>query len=130
MKSNKFKKIVIGSVVILGLLFISLPIYYVLSPDIANYFSRIEFDQEKWKDWQETETTACLRWDMTHDLIKKHELIGLSLNEIIDLLGEPDRKFKNEISYYLGMTRHGIDTGSLILTIKNDKIIDYKMWHG
>lgn len=130
MKSNKFKKILISSVVILGLLFISFPIYYVFSPDITNYFSRIEFDQEKWKDWQETETTACLRWDMTHDLIKKHELIGLSLNEIIDLLGEPDRKIKNEIRYYLGMSRHGIDTGSLILTIENDKIIDYKIWHG
>jgi hypothetical protein len=130
MKLGRFKKIIISIVVILGLLFISFPFYYAFSPDITNYFSRVEFDQEKWKDWQETETTACLRWDMTHDLIKRHKLIGLTSNEIIALLGEPDSKNKIELRYYLGMSRHGIDTGSLILTIENDKVIDCEIWHG
>lgn len=130
MKLNRFKRIIISTVVIFGLLFLSFPIYHVISPGFTNYFSRIDFDQEKWKNWQETETTASLRWDMTHDLIKKHKIIGLSIHEIIDLLGEPGSKNKSELRYYLGMSRHGIDTGSLILIIKNDKVIDYKIWHG
>lgn len=126
----KKSKYLIRIVLLLGLILISAPIYYSLLPDITNYKNRIKFDQTKWKDWRETETTACLRWDMTHDLVDKHKLKGLSVTEIIELLGEPDRKNKKEIRYYLGMSRHAIDTGSLILTIKNDKVISCKIWHG
>jgi hypothetical protein len=67
---------------------------------------------------------------MTHDLIRKHKLKGLNVSEIIDLLGEPNRRNKKELRYYLGMSRYGIDTGSLILTIENDKVIDFEIWHG
>lgn len=127
---NKKHKYFIGIGIAIGIVVISYPFYYAFSPDITNYHSRVEFDQEKWKVWKETETTVCLRWDMAHDLLKRHDLIGLTSNEIIDLLGEPDRKNKIEIRYYLGMSRHGIDTGSLILTIENDIVIDYTIWHG
>ena len=89
-----------------------------------------KFDSEKWKNWIETESTLTLRWDMRKDLIKSHRLVGLSVSEIVDLLGEPDKKSDNEFRYYLGMARKGIDTGSLILTIENGKVTDYKFWHG
>lgn len=127
---NKNLKYLIGTVILIGVIIISFPIYYAFSPDIANYNSRIEFNHIKWKEWQETEAAPSLRWDMTNDLIKKHKLKGLSITEITDLLGEPDSKNKTEFRYYLGMSRHGIDTGSLILIIENAKIIDYKVWHG
>jgi hypothetical protein len=129
MKTIKLKYIT-GIILFFGIIIISFPLYYAFSPDITNYTSRIKFDQSKWKDWQETETTPCLRWDMTHDLIRKHKLKGLNVSEIIDLLGEPNRRNKKELRYYLGMSRYGIDTGSLILTIENDKVIDFEIWHG
>ena len=92
----------------------------------------IGFDSEQWKKWEETETTACVRWDMRKDLVKQHKLIGLSREQIIDLLGEPDSRYQseNEIRYYLGMARVGIDTGTLILTLKNNIVIEYEFWHG
>ncbi len=130
MKSNRFRKIIFITLGILGILFISYPFYYAFSPEITNFFSRQEFNSEEWKNWNEEEKSLCLRWDMTHDLIKKHDLIGLSIEEIIDLIGDPDYRNKKELSYYLGMSRHGIDTGSLILIIENDFVIDYKIWHG
>ncbi len=89
-----------------------------------------EFDSEKWKTWNESESTMTLRWDMRKDLIKKHKLIGLTASEVIELLGEPENKSDTEFRYYLGMARFGIDTGSLSLTIENGKVIDYKIWHG
>jgi hypothetical protein len=48
-------------------------LYLVLSPDLTNYFSRVDFDSEKWKKWEETddEMTMTLRWDMTNDFTRK-----------------------------------------------------------
>ena len=94
--------------------------------------SGIKFDSNKWKNWVETESTMSLRWDycMRNDLIKQHKLKGLSEPEVIKLLGEPEKKSEHEFRYYLGMARRGIDTGSLILTMKNGVVIDYRIWHG
>jgi hypothetical protein len=104
--------------------------YLTLSPDIENFRHRTEFNSEIWKNWKETEVTACLRWDMTHDLTKHYELIGMSTEEVIELLGTPSNKTSSSFHYYLGMARHGIDTGSLILELENGKVLNYRIWHG
>ena len=114
----------------MGFLVLLFPLYYVFSPEITNYFNRTEFDQKKWKEWEETETTACLRWDMTNDLIEKHKLIGLSTQQIIDLLGKPNVQSTSGFRYDLGMSRHGIDTGMLLLSIKEGKVISYEIING
>ena len=90
----------------------------------------MDFDSEKWKNWVETESTLSLRWDMRKDLVKNHKLIGLTVPEIIDLLGEPEKKSDSEFRYYLGMAKKGIDTGSLIITIEDGKVIEYRFRHG
>src|SRR5688572_19664512 len=88
-------------------------LYLVVSPDLTNYFSRSDFDSEKWKTWEEAEDTMSLRWDMVDDLQDKHELNGMTEQEIIELLGEPGSKSNVEWTYDLGMARRGIDTGTL-----------------
>ena len=105
-------------------------LYGLILISSCSHRTYIKFDSDKWKNWNETESTITLRWDMHKDLIKQHKLKGLSESEIIDLLGEPENKSENEFRYYLGMARQGIDTGSLILTIENGKVIDYRIWHG
>ncbi len=104
--------------------------YFVFSPDIENYSKRIEFDSELWKNWEETEAIASLRWDMTHSLTTNHELIGMSTEKVIELLGKPSSQSNSNIRYYLGMSRHGIDTGSLILELDGYTVKNYKIWHG
>lgn len=99
----------------LYLLFVML---VVLDPYITNYFSRTEFDSEKWKTWKENEVEMSLRWNMIADLEDNHDLEGMTDKEIVDLLGEPDSKVKAEWTYYLGMAGHGIDTGTLTLNLK------------
>lgn len=105
-----------------------LPILFFLN---SCSFNDIEFNSDKWKDWVETTSNATLRWDMRNDLIRKYELIGMSVDKVIDLLGEPDEgKTEKEYRYYLGMARRGIDTGSLVLKIENGKVIQFRVWHG
>ena len=68
-----------------------------------------------------TENEITLRWDMTHDLQEDHVLNGMTEEEIIELLGQPESK-KIEWTYDLGMARRGIDTGTLSLTFENGKV--------
>ena len=105
---------------------ISLSLY----PNVNDYFNRKDFDSDKWKSWEETETDPSLRWNMIHDLKTKHELIGMTRLEIKNLLGEPGSETENEMRYYLGMSGHGINSGSLVIKIKEDKVIDYQAWQG
>ena len=87
--------------------------------------SHEKFDSNKWKNSNlNSEENASLRWDMMNDLRNKHELIGKSKTEIYKLLGNPDFELKNEMSYYLGYSRQGINTGNLTLIL--DKIIMFK----
>jgi len=102
----------------------------VFSPEIQNYFNRIEFDSEKWKNWQETENEPSLRWNMISDLRSDYDLIGMKISEVEKLLGKADNENRKFISYYLGMSGHGIDTGTLFLKIENDIVIEIKVWHG
>ena len=109
---------------------ISLIIFGLLLIYSCSNKTEIKFDSVKWKNWIETESTMTMRWDMHKDLIRQYKLTGLSVSEIVELLGEPEKKSENELRYYLGMARQGVDTGSLILTIENGKVINYRVWHG
>lgn len=107
--------------------------FYVLdayTPIIYNYRNRADFEAERWKSWEETENEPSLRWNMIHDLVSKFEFNGITRNKLIELLGKPDSESNNEIRYFLGMSGHGIDTGSLIFELKNDKVVNYFVWHG
>ena len=90
-----------------------------------------EFSSEKWKNWEESEAEWSLRWDMMNSLRNRFELKGMTKDEIVKLLGEPELESKTEFSYYLGMAKRGIDTGRL--TIKFDesgKVINYNVRRG
>lgn len=86
----------------------------------------INFDSNKWKNWDITESDSNLRWDMVDDLINNNNLIGKTNHEIIQLLGNPDNGFNNssELFYYdLGPCRRGIDFADLEILFKNGKVI-------
>ncbi|WP_420387075.1 hypothetical protein [Roseivirga sp.] len=99
-------------------------------PEISNWKNRRNFESLEWKKWVESENTMSVRWDMRNDLLKRHNLVGMSTKEIIFLLGEPDSKSKFNMHYNLGMARFGIDTGYLDLTIKENKVTKVNIGHG
>lgn len=93
--------------------------------------TNVKFEQDRWKNWVETEAELSLRWDMVENLQKNHELIGMTRSEVRDLLGQPNVGDAAEISYYLGMARKGINTGHLKLTFGDDQLVsEVSVWDG
>jgi hypothetical protein len=111
-------------------LYLLFVLFIVVSPSIDNYFSRTDFDSDKWKSWTMTEDEMTLRWDMTHDLQEEHQLDGMTEEQIIELLGQPGSKSDIEWTYDLGMARSGIDTGTLSLTFENGKVKTHNVRQG
>lgn len=85
--------------------------------------SRQPFDSEAWK--KAGVSNACLRKGMLFDLRKKHELTGLSREQIVELLGQPDRVGRyvkagldKDFNYDLGAEKGFISIDREWLTIK------------
>ncbi|MFV0431706.1 MAG: hypothetical protein ACK5MD_09400 [Flavobacteriales bacterium] len=90
-----------------------------------------KFDSDKWKNWTESESELSLRWDMMNSLRNNHKLTGKSRTEIIELLGKPDSETNTDFRYYLGMSKRGINTGSLTIKFnKNGIVTDFSVWDG
>lgn len=87
-----------------------------------------EFSSDKWKNWEESEAEWSLRWDMMNSLRNSYELKGMTKDQILELLGEPETNNKTEFSYYLGMAKRGIDIGTLTIKFnENGKVMDYNV---
>lgn len=89
-----------------------------------------KFDSEKWISWTESEKQPALRWNMVNHLIKTEKLKGKAVEEIKELLGEPNSETRISLSYYLGMTGRGINTGRLRFEIKDGVVVNYSVWQG
>jgi len=108
-------------------LFVLFMLYVFLGSDIANYFRRTDFDSETWKKWEMTGKEATLRWDMVVDLQDDYELDGMTEEEIVKLLGEPESRSEIKWTYELGMVRHGFDTGTLSLIFEKGKVTTHRV---
>ncbi|KMQ70483.1 hypothetical protein SDC9_79696 [bioreactor metagenome] len=95
-------------------------------------FSHEKFNSETWKNANLTsEENFSLRWDMMNDLRNHHQIIGMNKTEIKNLLGNPDSETRNEFNYYLGYSKHGINTGTLWLIFdKNNKVVKISVSQG
>jgi predicted XRE-type DNA-binding protein len=90
------------------------------------------FKSEIWKTANlNSEENMSLRWDMMNDLRNKHKLVGMTKNEIIKLLGVPEDTASSEFRYYLGYSKTGINTGTLIITFNDKNIVSkLRVWQG
>jgi hypothetical protein len=91
----------------------------------CNHQDDIPFDSNKWKNWVESESELRLRKDMLSDLLDKHNLIGISKEQLYTLLGPPSNLSEN--SYYIGYSKNwGISTISLVFYFDSDnKVIKH-----
>jgi hypothetical protein len=90
--------------------------------------SSIQFDPSAWK-WNEWSTE---RKTMLVDLQRKHVIVGMTKDEVIQLLGKPQRvnRFSDaDFSYFLGPESgwFGIDAEWLTLDLKNDKVVQVRL---
>ncbi len=113
---------IIGFIAFIGILF--------FGPNISDFIDRTEFNSYKWKNWEQTTEEPSLRWHMIHDLESKYEFKGMTINKLKELLGEPENKSETEVSYFLGMYQHSIDTATLVFELKSGKVIHFYVRHG
>jgi|TARA_B110000503_G_scaffold139028_1_gene226454 hypothetical protein len=114
----------------IGIIYFISIMVFVLKPDISDFLNRTDFVSNEWIKWEETESSFGVRWYMTHDLSHNYVLKGKTKKEIEEILGKPSSESKNEIRYYLGLTGHGINTGSLTFEFKNGRVIKFGIWQG
>ncbi|UVI28479.1 hypothetical protein [Paenibacillus spongiae] len=75
-------------------------------------------------DWQ---NEPDMRYGMVNDFINKHEPIGLTEQEVVDLLGEPEQRLEDPVVqyvYYLGRAGMGVDDSLFVLKFDEDEKLE------
>ena len=107
--------------------------YIFLGPIVSDYANRTQFDSVSWKNDQLVDNWEnSIRLRMVDDLLKKHELVGMTRNQVDELLGipKPTGYFNDyEYVYWLGPERGfiSIDSEWLGVKFKNNIVIEAKI---
>jgi hypothetical protein len=124
-------KRILLAVTLTGFLYVFAIGVLVLGPDIRYQFFGRAFDAVAWQNWQESDAEPSLRWEMTKDLTNRYQFRGMPVSKLIELLGEPDTEYADgTLSYYLGMSGRGINTGYLILKVEDNVVVDFEVRQG
>lgn len=86
--------------------------------------SEIQFDKSKWKSKEGLDYPY--RDQMLNDLVYNDTVRSLNKDEILDLLGEPDRRNDGYLYYMIAQKRIGswpLHTKSLVINISDDSTI-------
>ncbi|MSU55855.1 MAG: hypothetical protein EXS51_00890 [Candidatus Taylorbacteria bacterium] len=117
----------------LALVYVSIIGYLFLVPVISDYAHRTQFDSASWKDEQLVDNWEnSIRLRMVDDLLRKHELVGMSKNQVDELLGvpKPTGYFSDyDYVYWLGPKRRFVSTDDewLGIKFKNNIIVEAKI---
>lgn len=107
--------------------YILLVSFLLFAPKLNSYANRSSFESSEWKAHLESKDPIKLR--MVDDLLSKHNLVGLSTEEIEVLLGKPPKTeyFKGyDYVYWLGPERSTFSIDSEWLGIKFERGIVVK----
>lgn len=87
------------------------------------FFYNINFDKGLWKDKKSILGKRSPRQRMLKSLLKKHKLIGMTKQNILSLLGEPEDGVvtEEELNYELGTSRGLFAVSTDILSIEFDQ---------
>ena len=73
--------------------------YYVRNHTGQN---ALAFDRERWLAFERDEHEYSTRYNMVGDLIRRHQLVGMTRREVEELLGPPERESQNSLYPYPG----------------------------
>lgn len=98
--------------------------------DNKNQEMEIPFDQEKWKEKDGSEYPY--REQMLHSLIDNGEFRSFGPDQVIGLLGQPDRKNDNYLYYTIHQKKllmWPLHTKSLVIKFTEDNRIEWMKIH-
>lgn len=93
---------------------------------IETYYPERDFDKTKWADDIEK------RYEYADDLVDNEKLIGLSRQEVKEMLGEPEHETENSMTYYIGFSPRnfiGIDPDYLEINFKDNKALKTRIYN-
>lgn len=102
--------------------------YFVFHSLSANYVQPMPFDSALWKSARANAAGNSTRLRMVDNLMENQTLEGMSKQEIIKLLGEPDETKPPQdfdMVYLLGQERrpNGVHSESLVLRLDDKEIV-------
>lgn len=105
-------------------IFILLAILFFIWFGLFQYWHT--FTTEKWLEYPNR------RAKMTADLLENYELVGMTEDEVISLLGQNNNEYgyfnqDNRFIYYLGEERTIIDSEWLLIDFENGVVKEYSM---
>jgi len=114
-KSKPKKSILLSVILILSYAAIAFSMIFVVN----SYFS--EFSQEKWGKY------PYQRYNMLEDMTDEINFMGMSKEEVIDILGNPGVPYADPdgadlIDYYVGSS--SIDPTMVTFVFENDKVVE------
>lgn len=98
--------------------------------DIKSALNEVKFDKTKWGTKEDSEYPY--REQMLHDIVYNDAIRELTKNELLELLGEPDRSNKGHLYYMISQKKLGfwpIKTKTLVIKLKEDNTIDWIKIH-
>ncbi len=126
---RKVRTLVLVAVVGLPVVALGVVWWPVVRPSIQEYLQRIPFDFDTWKAARVGDWRNPVRLRMVDDLVRRHRLVGMSKDEIGELLGRPDGAYEEgagaQHRYWLGPQRSfiSIDDEWLHLTFEGDRVV-------
>jgi hypothetical protein len=91
----------------------------------------IPFNREKWN--MKEDLDYPYRAQMLNDVLYNDTIRSLNKEEILELLGEPDRKSEGHLYYKISQRRIGswtLHQKSIVIKFENDSTIEWIKTHG
>lgn len=110
------------------LLYLLIPIIIISTCYYNKHKDDIPFESNKWKNWVEQEHNFNMRKNMIHSLESNHDLVGMSKQEIIDLLGDDSSSYNENFHYFIGYGM-GISTSHMDIIFDTNDIVTAVSYH-
>ena len=97
-----------------------------------NPINAISWDKKRWLSPDSVKGSDNIRYRLFKDLERKRTFLGMTRAQVVELLGPPDRKNDNGMSYRLGLQPGFIrfDDISLHFMLHNEKVIGFSFGKG
>ncbi len=101
-----------------------------VAEDLKGTTTEVKFDKTKWGTKEDSDYPY--REIMLHDIVYNDSIRELTKDELLELLGEPDRSNEGHLYYMISQRKLGfwpIKTKTLVIKLTEDNTIDWIKIH-
>ena len=120
MKQFQWKSLARRVIVAIGVLVVAVcaVVIFLILPPFPKHFDP--------KTWRTCESPSE-RYAMHQDFLNHHKVIGMTKEQLIDLLGPPNGDEKGVLTWNLGVAA-GADDNYLEFQLRDGKVVSFRVW--